>query len=225
VNTEPTPPASRVDTRTHYDPRLLGGGAVVPYVASWTGETSTFPTMTNRTGGGIAYGDETLVDRDEWDVLWVRTASRIGVGRPLYKSLHPLRQRRAMLRLLCQVCAQPAGRTEQGNLWLLPAQGGVSVERLEDAPVTMPPVCVACARLSVLMCPALRSAYVAVRAHSRVCGVSGVRFELGLRGPQPIAHDDPDRVFDYRDPIILWVLATQRVRSLHECVAVDLDRL
>jgi hypothetical protein len=199
----------------------------VPYVASWAGENTHDTAVVNRPGGGIAYCDETSVDRDEWGVLWVRTDSRIGVGRPLFKALHPLRQRRAMLRLLCQVCAKPAACTEQGHLWLLPGQAGVvSAEQLEDTPVTMPPVCVGCAPLSVRLCPALRTEYVAVRAFSRVSGVLGIRFQPGPRYPLPVASDDdPGLVFDYGDPIVRWVMAVHRVRTLRDCVAVDLDRL
>lgn len=92
--------------------------------------------------------------------------------------------------------------------------------------MTLPPVCPACARLSVRVCPALRSRYVAVAAHSRVCGVSGVRFQPGRPLPRLLdKEDDVDLVFQYGTPIARWVVATQRVRSLHDCVAVDLDRL
>lgn len=231
TNIRPTPQSCLVNspgaTGTRYNPQLLGGNTVVPYVASWTSEHTQDSAVVNRPGGGIAYRDETSVDRDSWGVLWVRTDSRIGVGRPLFKDLHPLRQRRAMLKLLCQVCAQPAGYTPQGHLWLLPGRdGAMSAEQLEDAPVTMPPVCVACARLSVRLCPALRSEYVAVRAFSLVCGVVGMRFQPGALYPRSVEpEDDPSLVFDHKDAVIRWVLAVHRVRTLHECVAVDLDRL
>lgn len=212
-------------TGTRYNPHMLGGGSVVPYVASWTSETMLDTPVVNRPTGGIAYADETSVDRDEWDVLWVRMTARIGVGRPLFAKLHPLRQRRAMLRMLCQVCGQPAGRTERGHLWLTPEPASGSVEQLEGAPVTLPPVCLPCARLSVRVCPALRPGHVVVRAHSRVRGVSGVRFRPGHPFPQLLDQDeDADRVFDHGTAMVGWVMATQRVRSLYDCVAVNLDR-
>ncbi|HEX5404314.1 MAG TPA: hypothetical protein VFX16_18650 [Pseudonocardiaceae bacterium] len=107
-------------TARRYNPRMFGGGAVVPYVGSWSGEELRPSVVVNRPGGGIGYADETLLDRDEWGVLWTRTAGRIGKGRPLFTKPHPVRQRRAMLRLLCQVCAQPADRSTDGLLWLLP---------------------------------------------------------------------------------------------------------
>jgi hypothetical protein len=69
--------------------------------------------------GGIAYQDETLADRDRNGVLWHRTPFIPGQGRPDFGRVHPLRQRRTMQRLLCQVCAGPANTTEDGVLWLL----------------------------------------------------------------------------------------------------------
>lgn len=197
----------------------------MPYVGSWTGEDLLLGGVIQRPGGGIAYADETLIDRDEWGVLWARCASRIGVGKPLFEKLHPLRQRRAMVRLLCQVCAQPADRNKDGHLWLLPEQPSYEPQWPEGVPVTLPPLCVPCARLSVRMCPALRPKYIAVRAHSRVCGVSGVAFRPGSR-PYEVALEDTDDVVVYHaDPTVRWLLATQRARSLHGCRAVDLDHL
>jgi hypothetical protein len=204
---------------------MLGGGAVVPYIVQWSGEELLLSGLVQRSGGGIGYVDETLMDRDEWGVLWARTASRIGVGKPLFKDLHPLRQRRAMLRLLCQVCAQPADWNEQGHLWLLPEQPSYEPGWPEDVPVTLPPLCLPCARLSVRMCPALRPNYIAVRAHSRVCGVSGVRFTAGRVSPQFAPDDAKDDIVYFEDPAICWMLATQRARTLHGCTFVDLNRL
>ena len=208
-----------------YDPRMLGGGSVVPYIGQWSGEELLPTQIIQHPRGGIGYADETLMDRDGWGVLWARTASRIGIGKPLFKALHPLRQRRAMLRLLCQVCARPADRNEQGQLWLLPEQPDYEPGWPEDVPVTLPPVCLSCARLSVRMCPALRPTFIAVRAHSRVCGVHGVRFRPGRFFPRLASEDEDDGVCCHEDPAIDWVLATQLARSLHDCAFVDLDRL
>jgi len=94
TNTRPTPlsrPANpHGETGTRYNPQVLGGNSIVPYVASWTSEHTQDSAVVNRPGGGIAYRDETSVDRDTWGVLWVRTDSRIGVGRPLFKDLPPV---------------------------------------------------------------------------------------------------------------------------------------
>jgi hypothetical protein len=216
--------ASATRRQSTYDPRLLGNGSVVPYVGSWSGEELLAHKLIQRPAGGIGYADEMSVDRDNWGVLWTRTVTRIGSGRPLFKALHPLRQRRAMARLLCQVCAQPADQTEQGHLWLLPEQPSYEADWPEDVPVTLPPVCVECARLSVRMCPALRTGYVAVRAMSWVSGVTGVRFQPSRVGLQVAPNQDDDVVY-YVDPAVRWILAAQRARTLYKCTFVDLERL
>jgi hypothetical protein len=58
---------------TRYNPRLLGGGSVVPYIGSWTGEANC-RTDVMRRPDGIGYRDETLLDRDQGGVLWTRIA-------------------------------------------------------------------------------------------------------------------------------------------------------
>jgi hypothetical protein len=172
--------------------------------------------------GGIAYPTETLRDRDERDVLWTTMATRIGSGRPLFATMHPVRQRRTMLRLRCQVCAGPADRTEDGCLWLRPGGGdaGWSVGR----DTIFPPLCRPCARVSVRACPALRPGFLAVRAHSRVTGVTGVRFQPGRRFPA-LAPGDDDEVIRYGHPRARWTLATQLVRTLQDATVIDLDAL
>jgi hypothetical protein len=205
--------------RDPYDPRAFGGGAIVPYVGAWTGE-ETLPAQVVQRTRGIGYADETLADRDEAGVLWLRMASRIGVGRPLFTQLHPLRQRRTMRRLLCQVCTRPADRTEQGVLWLLPGEPGQQPPWPEGMVTVQPPLCLPCARTSIRMCPALRQHHVAVRAHAPLCGVTGLRYRRGRREPQPI--DEPTLVFDYNDPRIAWIQAIQLARSLDHCTPVDL---
>jgi hypothetical protein len=49
-------------------------------------------------------------------VLWQRTALGWQGGRPEFGRVHPLRQRRAMLRLLFQVCGGPADQMDNGVL-------------------------------------------------------------------------------------------------------------
>jgi hypothetical protein len=206
------PRATKLPT---YDHLMLGGGSVVPYISSWSGEDVDLPDLV-RSGLRIEYANETPIDRDERGVLWARRASLIGAGRPLFVKMHPVRQRLAMRRMLCQICARPADRTDEGYLWLLPEQPSYEPGWLDYAPVTTPPVCVECAWLSVRMCPALRTGYVAVRAHSRICGVSGVYL-----GP---ANDD-NEFFYYGQPSIRWVIALHQARLLHGYRFVDLEQL
>jgi hypothetical protein len=177
-----------------------------------------------RPGGGIGYADETILDRDEWGVLWTRVAGRVGAGKPLFVQLHPVRQRRAMRRLLCQVCTEPADRTKDGTLWLVPGREVGNCDGWPEGAATIhPPLCLPCAHLSVRMCPALRQHYVALRAHSRPYGVTGVQFRAGYPFPQAASQADDEYAVPFSDPAIAWVMATQLVRTLHDCTPVNLD--
>lgn len=209
-----------------YDPRFLGGGAVIPYIGSWTGERLGDATVKRRPEGGIGYTDELLTDRDDRDVLWTRATTAIGVGRPLFTKLHPLRQRRAMRRLLCQVCARPATRSCKGTLWLIPNKEFSTEPGFpEGHATTTPPICLEHVQDSLRLCPGLRVPFVALWARSRVCGVTGVTFRaVGLRG---IAFDDeyPDLV-EFDAPAIRWTQATSLARELTDVTVVaDLDTL
>lgn len=206
----------------------LGGGAVVPYVALWSDEDLQPSQVVERLGGGgIDYADGSAADRDEYGVIWARTASRPGQGRPVFHQMHPLRQRRAMRRMLCQVCGEPAGWTPEGHLWLLVADWQDDLPDWPEGVVNQyPPVCVDCARLSARLCPPLRRGFVAVRAHSRIEGVIGVQFCSAGRYPHVTRspHDDGAPVH-YTNPTAQWTLATQLTRQLYDCTYVDLENL
>lgn len=197
------------------------GHVVAPYVTAWSAEVDPPHELVEVPGRGIAYTDESVTDRDSRGVLWFRTPFRPGQGRPVFGKVHPLRQRRAMRRLLCQVCAGPADRTADGVLWLLK-------DHREDWPgwpqgmgVTEPPVCLPCVRLSVRVCPALRRGAVAVRA--RRFPVAGVRGGLyaGRRRPVPVG----EATVDFNDPAIRWVRAASLLRKLGDCTLIDPDEL
>lgn len=196
-------PGSQGGSPTRYNPRLLGGGSMVPYIGSWTGEELCATRVVYRSGGGIGFADETVLDRDRWGVLWTRMTGRIGVGKPLFTKLHPVRQRRAMSRLLCQVCARPADYPDRGQLWLVPEKGiRAGEDWFEGMSTIHPPLCRECAKISVRMCPALRPRFVALHAQSRICGVAGLVFGPGRPVPSPIDSGD-DEVIQLGDPTIL----------------------
>jgi hypothetical protein len=201
---------------------MFGGGSMVPYITAWTSEQDLSADVIALPTGGIGYADELVIDRDREGVLWNRMSVSPGQGRPEYHRLHPLRQRRAMWRLLCQVCARPAEQTEHGHLWLLKDHRHDWPGWPERVANPFPPVCRDCARWSVRLCPPLRRGYVAVRARSRPHGVIGVRFYprhwLGVR-------DESGDPVAYTDPAVRWVLATQVTRTLYDCTFVDLERV
>lgn len=197
---------------------LKGPRGPVPYIAMWSAEQHP-PVRVRQTPSGIRYADETLLDRDANGVLWTRVASRRGEGEPYYKKVHPLRQRKAMRKLLCQVCAGPADHNDHGTLWLLYDRRGEWPNWPEGVHYTQPPLCLRCARISVKTCPWLKPGFVAIRSHSHVIGVAGVLYRAGRLLPQPTANED---TVTYDDPAIRWVQATQLVRELYECTFVEL---
>jgi hypothetical protein len=185
---------------------------IAPYVTAWSAEQDPPHELIALPGVGIAYADETMADRDRNGVLWNRTPSRPGQGCPDFGRVHPHRQRRAMLRLLCQVCAGPADHTDKGVLWLLKDHRADWPDWPNRMGVTEPPICLPCVRTSIYRCPALRKGAVTVRArHYPIAGVHGALHT----GPR-LATTDVVTV-PLVDPTIRWVRAVSLVRELNEC--------
>jgi hypothetical protein len=194
-----------------------------PYITQWSEEREPDVQLVERPGRGIGYLDESLADRDNRGVLWYRTPSHPGHGVPLFAKVHPLRQRRTMRRLLCNVCGQPADRTDEGVLWLLRDFRGDWPGWPECMGAIEPPVCLPCVRVSSRMCPALRMGAVAVRVRQApVAGVRGVLYRSGF-GAVPEAVDEVTVAYD--DPRVRWVRAINLVRELRGCSLVEVDEL
>ncbi|MFE4174478.1 hypothetical protein ACFRR7_20905 [Streptomyces sp. NPDC056909] len=153
-------------------------------------------------------------------VLWRRIGLSPGKGRPEFGKVHFLRQRRAMRKLLCQVCGGPSDRTREGTLWLV-GEDADGPELWEPGYVTThPPVCVPCAVMSVGVCPHLRERYVALRVRTFAArGVHGALYRPG--GAFPEAYDADGVTFE--DWRLGWVLAAQLIMEFHEFTVVDLD--
>jgi hypothetical protein len=200
---------------------LLQRPTVIPYITAWSEERSASAGLVAIPGRGIAYVDETPYDRGADGILWTRTTVARGRsrGRPEFGRVHAGRQRRAMRRLLCQVCGGPADRTRDGVLWLLKNDCADWPGWPEGMAATHPPVCLGCAAASVRLCPHLDGGFVAVRVKdSGQHGVYGGLYRPGAGGPQAV--DDVLVASD--DPRARWVLATQLVRVLRACTFVDL---
>jgi hypothetical protein len=193
----------------------------IPYIAAWSAEQPLRPGVFTDRWGRVAYTDEVGTDRDSNGVLWTRVGLRQGQGVPQLGRIHPLRQRRVMRGLLCQVCAGPADRNEQGILWLLSDQtdrpGPDWPDWPEDTAATHPPVCLPCARVATRACPHLRAGHVAVRV--REAPISGVYGAL-CHPHSPTTVDDA--LLDYADPRTRHLIAAQLVRKLHACTIVPL---
>ena len=195
-----------------------GRRVIAPYITAWSAEERPPMVLVERPGGGIAYADETLADRDRNGVLWVRSQFRLGQGRPVFGQVHPMRQRRTMQRLLCQVCAGPADRTEDGVLWLLKDHRDDWPSWPNGMGVTEPPICASCVRVSLRVCPALRKGAAVVRAGSFVAaGVHGILYrsdpKLAATGAATVT---------FEDPAIRWVRAVGLVRELRNCTIIPL---
>lgn len=208
--------------RAWSQPRQSPAAFGVPYITRWSGETDgPMPMTYRRRGTGIAYTDERSFDRDENGVLWARTPSRPGRGRPQYGSVHPLRQRLAMTGLRCQICGSPADRTADGVLWLLDASPDDPTLRSDRERTAHPPVCLPCATRSTSACPHLRgsSTVLRVRAFSPY-GVRGALYRPTAGPPQAV-----DAVnLPFGDPRMPWMRAGQLIMRLVEFTVVNLER-
>ncbi|MPZ82134.1 MAG: hypothetical protein GEV28_17755 [Actinophytocola sp.] len=198
------------------------GHVIAPYITTWSGEEDVPRQVVERRGLGIGFADETVLDRDRHHVLWRTRTSRPGHGRPQFGNVHPQRQRRAMRKLLCQVCAGPADQTDEGVLWLIP-------DLREDWPgwparmgLDEPPVCRPCVRLSVRLCPALRRGAAAIRARKYpIVGVWGAVYTRTVSGLQATEV----RTVGFEDPAIRWTRAERLIRQVDDCDIVPLDDL
>lgn len=192
----------------------------VPHIARWSGETERpSKLMIRRDRRGIAYTDERTYDRAH-GVLWTRTPSQPGRGKPEFGAVHSLRQRLCMTGLRCQICGAPADRNNDGTLWLVDAATDELVPHAEQT--THPPVCLPCAQLSVRACPHLRPRWTALRVVSHTFhGVEGVLYAPGNPGePELVAVDTGS--FALTDPCVTWVRAHQLIAELQSFVVTDI---
>ncbi|WP_156757419.1 hypothetical protein [Actinokineospora pegani] len=190
----------------------------VPYVTAWSSEARPRRRVVPRsTGAGIAFADERPSDRDRRGFLWDRFKLAYGKGKPMFGAVHPGRQRHAMDKLLCQVCAQPADRNTDGVLWMLQDHRDDWVGWPNRMGVTEPPICAPCVEVSRQRCPALRRSHALVRVNTMpVTGVHGTRYVPTGEGVAPGKSGPIDFGADLR-----WVLATHLVREFRDAVIVN----
>jgi hypothetical protein len=194
---------------------------IAPYITAWGSEVGPVPALVEVPGSGIAYADERVSDRDGRGVLWLRSSWAPGKGRPVFGQVHPMRQRRAMRLLLCQVCGGPADRTEDGVLWLVKDHRDDWPGWPDGTGETEPPICRDCVQLSVRLCPALRRGAVLIRA--RRYPIAGVRGALYTGGPAPRMVGDV--AVGFGSNRIRWVVAVNLARELNDCTLIEVDDL
>ncbi|MEH0433883.1 hypothetical protein QBB34_47830 [Streptomyces stelliscabiei] len=207
-------------------PSLSYKGLPVPYIAAWSNERLPEPAVV-QAADGIAFEDAVGANghaqgRGTAGVLWKRWALRQGDGAALFDVAHAPRQKRAMRKLLCQVCGGPSDVNEQGRLWLLEDYRGV--DGWPEREVTVhPPLCLTCVPLAARLCPHLRDRVVAVRARRVFLdGVYGTVY-ASSRGPFPVPVGKevvfPD---DWRRK---WTVGAQLAATLMDVTVFDLDEL
>lgn len=191
----------------------------VPYVTLWSGEQNgPMPVVARRNGGGIRYADERAYDRDEHGVLWARTPSQPGRGRPRFGQVHSLRQRLAMTQLRCQICGGPADRTPAGVLWLIDAHPDELLPGNEQT--AHPPICRPCAHRATHACPHLRDRFTTVRVRAFApSGVNGVLYAPRTPAPVPLEA----AFIPFGDPRTPWVRAHQLIVRLTRFTPISLD--
>jgi len=206
-------------------------GSIVPYITGREGEEAdSLLSLCFRRGEDgqqrLSYIDEEPSDRDLRGVLWGRVSQSIGsdrlpTGKPLWKLVHPSRQREAMLLLRCQICIGQA-RTGAGTLFLETAHPTGPSGPVKTA---QPPVCIEHAQLAAERCQHLvREGHVALMAtRSPLYGVIGTPYQYGSTGVEALPGNDTP--IPYRDPRLRWFLASQLVRELREYEVVDLRDL
>jgi hypothetical protein len=193
-----------------------------PYIAMWSEEYQSLAGVLGWRGSGLGYLDETMCDRDRGGALWLRALSAQGRGEPWFGQVHPYRQRRAVRKLLCNVCGKPADENSDGTLWLIQDNGHDWPDWPEGMGVTEPPVCLPCVKLASRLCPALRGRAIAIRAReSPIAGVCGDLYRIEKSSLRRAGRE----VAPYGSPLIPWIVADQQVRELRDCTVIDIDEL
>jgi hypothetical protein len=196
---------------------------IVPYIAGWSEERLLRPELvvSHREAPfpSLGYADETPHDRDSFGQLWARPLllPKRRRGEPRFERVHPYRQRRAMLNMMCQVCSMiPA--SDGPYFFLLRSTGGPV---REGELTTSPPVCVPCAGIAIQLCRALRGGqWVAAWAgQAPAWGVAGVVHHPYRLKP---VRDDLQHV-EYETHLAPWTIAHRLVVQLVDVRPADLE--
>ncbi|MGW1157761.1 hypothetical protein ACWD48_05945 [Streptomyces sp. NPDC002519] len=197
---------------------LYHKGRPVPFIAAWSDERVQLPPVLG-TQGGIALQGHPC---DAAGVSWKPWLEQPGVGEPEYGVVHGPRQRLAMWRLLCQVCARPVVRDNKlGWPWLLEDHRGEQGWPEREV-TTHPPVCPECQPVAAIQCTPNRGNFVAVRVGRVLAdGVYGQMY-APARHPTPVGKKT---VLFAGDARLRWVLGGQVAATLLDVTIVDMPQL
>ncbi|WP_073772710.1 hypothetical protein [Streptomyces sp. MJM1172] len=204
----------------------------IPYVAAYSNELGPAESElclewpANGKPPHLAYQHPRPDDRDSHGNLWVRMtrpgAEELGAVR--FDSMDPLRQRRCMEELLCQVCAEPAER-EHGTLFIEWQHENEPPMRPNRITTDMPPVCPTCLPLSLRYCRYLRdekSVTLLLVRKSVLCGVSGTLYRVDPSLTQWIP-SGADAYSSFNKPRFPGMLAQRMYRRLHGVTVLSMD--
>jgi hypothetical protein len=128
----------------------------VPYITAYSDEPIAQPlrfTAHVEATDGLRLSCTNPVELDwMFGVLWARVGLHRG-GRPEWKLVNTFRQRHCMLRLLCQVCAEPAALPDGRISWILADD---PEETSGPGYTNAPPTCASCVEEAIASCPRLR---------------------------------------------------------------------
>jgi len=191
----------------------------IPYITAWSDEAVpadlVFEGHPEAAGMRLAYRDSTPQDQDHvFGVLWARQGL-CRTGQPEWRLVNTLRQRRAMLHNLCQVCGRPATDPATGRVWWVLADNPSDTSS-GDGYTNAPPTCQACIPEAIATCPRLRrGAAVYTVAGSEPYGVLADVYRLqsgGVCVRQTHGAEIPLDAFSALEP----ALATQLLVVLHD---------
>ncbi|MCS0602673.1 hypothetical protein NX794_15850 [Streptomyces sp. LP11] len=215
------PEAAESSTEAGVRPIRYWNGTPVPYITAWSGEQGPgqpIKRIRGRGGTGLGFQDEHHFDR-QYGVLWARKPVTRG-GRPVFDEVHPLRQRQAMSRLLCQVCGGPTGsRRDERSLFMVASPSGRLIE--EGQVVVAPPVHRVCAEEAREHCPSLRKGWTAALVgYAPVWGVSGQIFDPDTLDLLPGDKNGMNKVPFTASTLLRWTLAAALMVALKDVLPV-----
>lgn len=193
-------------------------GVPVPFITTWSkeveslklrGETGAQVKMVGTSPDGllrVSYSDELPYDRDSHGVLWQRYPLAMYQGEPYFAKVHPSRQRRCMVRRLCQVCGNAASLDSDGWLWLVTHEDAARLRAGGEQRVRTanPPVCTRCSELARDLCPHLLKGNALVRANTIT--------DWGVYGQKATPNGAyPGHTVAYDDPAVIQIVAGQQL--------------